>query len=274
MVNYIIYAKCSENTTCLECPVRNRALIYGPVKSRRRGNSLGINLYPIAKTCSFDCIYCLRGQTIYKISKPCNEAFQVNINDVVNALSYVLSKLSNVDTVDLSGNGEPTLYPKFPELTKEIRKVCDDYGIKSFGIFTNSSTFLINQVVEGLKHIDHIEAKLDTVVENKFKIINQPHPEIELKNVIQGLYNIRKLGFSKLCIQIMFIKYGNINNFEKSDIEKLCNELIKIDPDEIHIYTAYRKCKLSEVKAVTLSEVIESIELLKSHFSDKVKIYL
>ncbi|MBM3255350.1 MAG: radical SAM protein, partial [Candidatus Omnitrophica bacterium] len=36
--------------------------IYGPVKSRRLGLSLGISLTPY-KICSFDCVYCQAGRT-------------------------------------------------------------------------------------------------------------------------------------------------------------------------------------------------------------------
>ena len=33
--------------------------IFGPIRSRRLGNSLGINLAPNnGKICSFDCVYC------------------------------------------------------------------------------------------------------------------------------------------------------------------------------------------------------------------------
>jgi wyosine [tRNA(Phe)-imidazoG37] synthetase (radical SAM superfamily) len=36
-----------------------RGIIYGPVRSRRFGCSLGINLSPRRSTlCSFDCVYC------------------------------------------------------------------------------------------------------------------------------------------------------------------------------------------------------------------------
>ena len=34
-------------------------IVFGPFKSRRLGNSLGVNLLPrFGKWCSFDCIYC------------------------------------------------------------------------------------------------------------------------------------------------------------------------------------------------------------------------
>ena len=33
--------------------------VFGPIHSRRLGNSLGINLLPRnGKVCNFDCIYC------------------------------------------------------------------------------------------------------------------------------------------------------------------------------------------------------------------------
>ena len=33
--------------------------VFGPIRSRRLGNSLGINLLPVnGKICNFDCIYC------------------------------------------------------------------------------------------------------------------------------------------------------------------------------------------------------------------------
>ncbi len=39
-------------------------IIFGPVKSRRFGVSLGINLLPTGfKSCTFNCIYCECGWT-------------------------------------------------------------------------------------------------------------------------------------------------------------------------------------------------------------------
>ncbi|MDD2192389.1 MAG: radical SAM protein, partial [Bacteroidales bacterium] len=34
-------------------------IIFGPIKSRRLGNSLGLNLLPVhKKLCNFNCVYC------------------------------------------------------------------------------------------------------------------------------------------------------------------------------------------------------------------------
>ncbi|MDP2906019.1 MAG: radical SAM protein, partial [Candidatus Omnitrophota bacterium] len=42
--------------------------IYGPVKSRRLGLSLGISLIPY-KICSFNCVYCQLGKTLHLTSE-------------------------------------------------------------------------------------------------------------------------------------------------------------------------------------------------------------
>ena len=46
--------------------------IFGPVKSRRLGVSLGINLVPAdGKVCSFDCLYCECGlNTTHRAKSP------------------------------------------------------------------------------------------------------------------------------------------------------------------------------------------------------------
>jgi len=41
-----------------------KGLTYGPVRSRRLGLSLGLNLFPgEEKRCPFDCVYCQYGWT-------------------------------------------------------------------------------------------------------------------------------------------------------------------------------------------------------------------
>ena len=45
-------------------------VIFGPVKSRRLGISLGVNLLPTdGKLCSFDCIYCECGRNTERTTK-------------------------------------------------------------------------------------------------------------------------------------------------------------------------------------------------------------
>ncbi len=238
----IPYSPCTGD--CTRCPAKHRAVIYGPVQSRRRGRSLGINLYPLKKVCSFDCIYCLRGRTIVKACKPEEVSTQITVRQIVKYLRDVLKKVET-DTVDLSGNGEPTLYPYLEDLCREVRQICNEFNIKSFGVFTNSSTLTLSNVLKALKYTDHVEAKLDTVIEEKFVEINRPHIEIRLDNIIRGLINVRKNLECELAIQILLLKYtrddGKIMiNYSEKDAENMRDILQKIEPDLVNIYTIYR----------------------------------
>ena len=103
-------------------------IVFGPIKSRRLGNSLGINLLPDnGKLCSFDCIYCECGwnkdgrkdQTI-----PSKEAVFQRMQE---RFAELHTEGTPVDTITFSGNGEPTLHPDFPEIIDFTLQMRDRY---------------------------------------------------------------------------------------------------------------------------------------------------
>ena len=63
-------------------------LVYGPVRSRRLGMSLGVNLSPPGrKTCNFNCAYCQYGWTDF----PVRGAFPPSA-DVIEAVDRALER--------------------------------------------------------------------------------------------------------------------------------------------------------------------------------------
>src|SRR5450759_3072496 len=90
-------------------------VIFGPVRSRRLGLSLGINLLPsLSKYCSFNCIYCecvSIPDTKYLVS-------ELSSRELVSQyLEYRLKELVEEDHIPdaltYAGNGEPTMHPDF-----------------------------------------------------------------------------------------------------------------------------------------------------------------
>ena len=90
--------------------------LYGPIKSRRLGYSLGINL-TTPKTCTFGCIYCQIGETSELTTL---RSEYIKISDIVEELKEWKNSLKGVipplDYITLSGSGEPTLNNKISEL--------------------------------------------------------------------------------------------------------------------------------------------------------------
>jgi len=96
--------------------------LYGPVKSRRLGFSLGINLTPY-KTCSFDCVYCQLGKTS---NLTISRSEYLKISDILDELKEWFSShkddLPALDYITVSGSGEPTLNIKIPDLINQLKR--------------------------------------------------------------------------------------------------------------------------------------------------------
>src|SRR3990167_6938386 len=84
--------------------------VYGPIHSRRFGNSLGINPLPVTyKFCDFDCVYCQYGWT----PRAGNEAKKTNeklksaeelLTEVESAFQHMVSEKIPVDVITIAGN--------------------------------------------------------------------------------------------------------------------------------------------------------------------------
>lgn len=95
--------------------------VYGPVRSRRLGVSLGLNLLPArSKLCSLDCPYCQCGRNTPKAEG----ARWPSPDEVAHSLSRALARATTrPDWITFSGNGEPTLHPRFAVVVDRVLKV-------------------------------------------------------------------------------------------------------------------------------------------------------
>ena len=91
-------------------------IIFGPVKSRRLGVSLGINLLPVnVKVCSFDCIYCECGWTPKKYEEKAEMPSRADVRQKLEEkLKQMATNNGLPDVITFAGNGEPTLHPEYP----------------------------------------------------------------------------------------------------------------------------------------------------------------
>ncbi|RIK57698.1 radical SAM protein, partial [candidate division KSB1 bacterium] len=80
--------------------------LFGPVRSRRLGLSLGIDVIP-SKTCTFNCTYCQLGRTTYQTVQ--REEY-VPADEVMAELATFLETDGRADYLTFSGSGEPTLH--------------------------------------------------------------------------------------------------------------------------------------------------------------------
>jgi histidinol dehydrogenase len=117
------------------------ALVY-PVYSRRsRGLSVGINLFPDRKTCSFDCPYC----EVFPF--PRGAAFSLARMEAELAPALVGAKERGLPVRDIcfSGNGEPTMAPAFPAALESAARIRDALAPEAALVLVTNGTGLIEK---------------------------------------------------------------------------------------------------------------------------------
>jgi wyosine [tRNA(Phe)-imidazoG37] synthetase (radical SAM superfamily) len=226
-------------------------IVYGPVSSWRLGKSLGVDLIcSNNRICSFNCSYCQLYKP-YTLSTK-RQKF-ISIKQLKEELVEALRK-TNPDVITFSGTGEPTLANNLNLAIETIKKITDT----PIAILTNSTLLNIKDVMDDLKNLDIVVAKLDAHNEDVFQKINRPAKSINFKETINGIIDFRKIYTGKLSIQTMFIK-------ENLEYAKELAPLIKtIEPDEVQINTPLRPCPeepLSENYINKIEKIYQKIGL-------------
>ncbi len=228
------------------------SIVFGPIKSRRLGNSLGINLLPTnAKICSFDCIYCECGL---------NDSKQKGIlptrNEVKEAISKNLQELKKqdiiVDNITFAGNGEPTMHPEFKEIIDDSIILRNQYAPDAhISVLSNAWHINNSQVFTALRKVDNNILKLDSAIKETMLLINAPNNvAFEMEDVITNL-----MSFHGHCtIQTLFLKGEHngqvIDNTSENEIAAWLDALKRIQPKQVMIYSIDRETPIKSLEKV------------------------
>ncbi|MFC2054713.1 radical SAM protein [Chloroflexota bacterium] len=200
--------------------------VFGPVSSRRLGQSLGIDTIPL-KTCNWNCIYCQLGRTRPLINERKDYTpTEIILEEVREAMER--HDPSEIDWITFVGSGEPTLHKSVGWLIRSVMEITN----LPVAVITNGSLLYLPEVRQELLLADAVLPSLDAGIDQLYRKINRPHPEITFKRLLQGLIDFRQEYLHKLWIEVMLMK--GINDNEKTLVE-IAAILEKIGPDEIHI---------------------------------------
>jgi len=244
----------------------HEGIVYGPVRSRRLGRSLGINLTPAhLKLCSFNCSYCQYGWSEHsrRASEPAFEHWP-SAATVAKAVSVALRALlaqgDHIDRLTLAGHGEPTMHPKIKDVVNALRKVRDELvpGVP-LAILSNASTLERADVREALAGIDERYMKLDAGDTPTLRSVNGSPLSIE--QLVAGLKKV-----PDIVIQAMFVKdrTGRVDNTGDLTVINWVGALDRIRPNSVQIYTIDRTPAfpyLQPVPAARLREIVQRVRL-------------
>jgi wyosine [tRNA(Phe)-imidazoG37] synthetase (radical SAM superfamily) len=246
-------------------------IIFGPVKSRRFGVSLGVNLLPESyKFCTFNCVYCECGWT-YK-----NNAQKIKLpgrSDIKQNLELKLQQMTEEgnppDNITFAGNGEPTVHPKFSEIIEDTISLRNFYFPDAeITVLSNASMLHKPKVFEALQKVDNNVLKLDTAIEETFSLINIPAKGLSLKKIIEG---IKKFNGEQI-IQTLFIKGEHngksFDNTSPNELQILIEVLKEIDPRYVMVYSIERDTPLNSLEKISKSGLSAIAKLITDNGID------
>lgn len=250
-------------------------IVFGPIKSRRFGVSLGINLLPLVhKVCNFNCIYCECGWTELKQSKVVYFSFEKIINSIKNRFEALSQQNIKIDSITLAGNGEPTMHPDFSKIMETIIDLRSKYlPDVEITILSNSTLLSNKKVVNALLLADKRVMKLDAGSNELLSAINIPLSKRDIRWYIEKLKSFN----GNVIIQTIFLK-GNYNgqfidNTSSKEVNLWIKALNEIKPKEVMIYTVDREAPVKELEKVSTEKLNEICELVNKQ-GIKANVYL
>jgi wyosine [tRNA(Phe)-imidazoG37] synthetase (radical SAM superfamily) len=218
-------------------------IIFGPVKSRRLGVSLGINLLPTnTKLCTFDCIYCECGWTPKSYKKKVLVPSRVVVaQHLEETLIRMATENQYPDVITFAGNGEPTIHPEFAGIVEDTISLREKLAPKArIAVLSNSSLIHKKEVFDALLLVDDNILKLDSALETTVKLLDCPSSTFNLQKTIEQLVKFN----GKVTIQTMFLrgcyKGQNFDNTAEDEVAAWIELLKKIHPLQVMIYTIDR----------------------------------
>jgi wyosine [tRNA(Phe)-imidazoG37] synthetase (radical SAM superfamily) len=235
------------------------SIVFGPVRSRRLGVSLGINLLPVdRKVCSFNCIYCECGWTTCTSGK---KAPLPSRKEVYEALEKKLAEMKNQgrkpDVITYAGNGEPTLHPEFSGIIEDSIAIRDRFfPLAKIAVLSNGTGLHRVKVREALIKADMNILKIDSAFPDTVRKLNQPHGRYDL----QAFERYVKEFDGRFIIQTMFVRGEylgeTIDNTVAAEVDSWLKVIGRLRPQSVMIYTIERDTPLGRsLKKVPVNEL-------------------
>lgn len=225
--------------------------VFGPVPSRRLGNSLGVSPVP-HKVCNYSCVYCQLGRTD-KMTNRREEYFP--LDEILQEFQQALADEVSFDVVTVVGEGEPTLYSRLGELLRGIKRLTE----KPVAVITNSALMSDAQVRSELMAADIILPSIDAADEQTFKNIDRPYGRLNFNEITQGLADFSHTFQGQIWAEIMLV--AGINDDDAS-LHKFKEMLKEIRYDRLYINAPVRPPAEADVCAPAPERIRRAAELL------------
>ena len=228
-------------------------MVFGPIRSRRLGSSLGINVLPTkGKICNFDCIYCECGLN----KDGLGDSRLPSAGELEDALRLKLEECAAtgtpIDSITFSGDGEPTLNPGVPEMVDIAISLRDKYFPKAVvSVLSNATTLGDDRIFEALRKVDNPILKLDAPTDALVGLINRPVGKYSVRKVVEGMKRFE----GNFVLQTMFLRSEGFDSSWPEVLGPWMDIVREVRPREIMVYTIDRPVPVTGLQRLTASEM-------------------
>ena len=228
------------------------AHLFGPVRSRRLGSSLGVDLVPF-KTCNCNCIYCECGGAP---SVSHRRAEYIPASELISELEQYLNSIPPIDVVTFAGSGEPTLNTA---LGPVIRFVKNRFPGFKTALLTNGTLFHLREVRDEVLTVDLVLPSLDAVSPEVFHRVNRPCRGLDVRKLIDGLIAFSSEYKGDLRVEIFIVPGVNDT---PAELVLFKDVLLKIRPTRVQLNSLDRPGPCEWVTTAT----VESLQMIAEYF--------
>ena len=250
--------------------LRFEDIVFGPIRSRRLGSSLGVNILPAhGKMCNFDCVYCECGWNKDGVE----DKLYPRCADVAAALEKRLSELSEqgvpVDSITFSGNGEPTMNPDFAQIVDETLRLRDRlYPEAKVSVLSNATMIGRESVFEALRKVDNAIMKIDASSDELIAKINKPTGAYSLDKVVEGLRRFE----GDFILQTMFLRSEEFDTVKDGALSRWMDIVRELKPREVMVYTIDRETPDKTLGKFTVEQMAALVQpLLDEGFKIQIR---
>ena len=247
------------------------SIVYGPIRSRRLGISLGVNLMPTtAKLCTFDCVYCECGwnQPVLHPQLPTRE----QVREALASSLISQSSDNPIDVITFSGNGEPTMHPDFLGIIQDTCDLRDQfYPEAKVSVLSNSTQLGRKDVVEALRLCDNRILKLDSAIDATMRLIDKPvNHQLTVHQIVQWLQCFK----GQFTLQTCFLRgeyQGHvIDNTTPEELYAWYEIIDILRPQQVMIYVIDRETPLKTLEKIPAEQMLQIAQPLREKGIDVI----
>ncbi len=243
-------------------------VIFGPIRSRRLGLSLGVNLLPTeAKLCNFDCVYCECGWNgDHCGSRRFNDRTTVR-EMLAMQLRQMAAEGTLPDVITFAGNGEPTMHPEFEAIIDDTIALRDELCPSArVSVLSNATMIGRESVRRALEHVDNNILKLDSAFDTTVQLMNTPQQaDYTVERTVREMERFE----GRMILQTMFLRGRvgecDVDNTTEREVEAWLKIVERIRPQRVMVYTIDRDTPLETLEKVSVEElrrIAERVEAL------------